>query len=176
MRQRLAQLRQYVNARSQIVPEILVFAKAFQKDRGTLNVPAGTKNEREVNTFDFTEWWFRNSGLYELNAENQMIFIMMRFSEALRVKHRDRNEDTYAPMDLFDWLDVIGRLQDEGLTQEKIGERIGWSRDKIKKNVELCLHVGPEILKFAKENQNGRGPTIGPAGPKNEREVTTGLG
>ena len=55
--------------------------------------------------------------------------------------------------------------------EEKIGERIGWSRDKIKKNVELCLHVGPEILKFAKENQNGCGPTIGPAGPKNEREV-----
>jgi len=33
------------------VPKILVFAKAFQKDRGTLNVPVGTKNEREVNTF-----------------------------------------------------------------------------------------------------------------------------
>jgi len=59
--------------------------------------------------------------------------------------------------------------------EEKIGERIGWSRDKIKKNVELCLHVGPEILKFAKENQKGRGPTIGPAGPKNERSVTSGL-
>lgn len=56
--------------------------------------------------------------------------------------------------------------------EEKIGERIGWSRDKIKKNVELCLHVGPEILKFAKENQNGRGPTIGPAGPKNEQAFT----
>jgi len=83
----------------------------------------------------------------------------------------NQDEDTYAPMDLFDWLDVIAKLQDEGLTQEKIGERIGWSRDKIKKNVELCLHVGPEILKFAKENQNGRGPTIGPAGPKNERGV-----
>jgi len=33
------------------VPEILVLAKAFQKDRGTLNVPAGTKNELNVNTF-----------------------------------------------------------------------------------------------------------------------------
>jgi len=57
--------------------------------------------------------------------------------------------------------------------EEKIGGRFGWSRDKIKKNVELCLHVGPEILKFAKENQNGRGPTIGPTGPKNERGVTS---
>jgi len=28
-------------------------------------------------------------------------------------------------MDLFDWLDVIGRLRDEGLTQAEIGERIG---------------------------------------------------
>ena len=57
------------------MPKILLFAKTFQKGRGTQNVPNGTKNELEVNTFDFTEGWFRNSGLYELNAENQMIFM-----------------------------------------------------------------------------------------------------
>jgi len=39
---------QYVNARSQIVPKILLFAKTFQKGRGTQNVPNGTKNERGV--------------------------------------------------------------------------------------------------------------------------------
>jgi len=37
--------------RSQIVPKILLFAKTFQKGRGTQNVPNGTKNEREVNPF-----------------------------------------------------------------------------------------------------------------------------
>ena len=29
---------------------------------------------------------------------------------------------TYAPMDLFDWLDIIKKLREEGLTQAQIGE------------------------------------------------------
>jgi len=165
-------VRNHVTLRSRIVPKILLFAKTFQKGRGTQNVPNGTKNELEVNTFDFTEGWFRNSGLYELNAENQMIFIMMRFSEALRVKHRDRNEDTYAPMDLFDWLDLIAKLQDDGTTQEKIGERIGWSREKIKNHVTLRSKIGTQILIFAKSFQEGRVPEFGTNVPKNERGVT----
>ena len=72
---RREKVNRYETTRSQIVPKILLFAKTFQKGRGTQNVPNGTKNELEVNTFDFTEGWFRNSGLYELNAENQMIFM-----------------------------------------------------------------------------------------------------
>ena len=38
----------YETSRSQIVPKILLFAKTFQKGRGTQNVPNGTKNERSV--------------------------------------------------------------------------------------------------------------------------------
>ena len=58
-----------VTSRSKIGTQILIFAKSFQSGRvpefGT-NVP---KNEQEVNTFDFTEGWFRSSGLYDLRDE-----------------------------------------------------------------------------------------------------------
>jgi site-specific DNA-methyltransferase (adenine-specific) len=77
------------------VPKILLFAKTFQKGRGTQNVPNGTKNELEVNTFDFTEGWFRNSGLYELNAENQMIF-MTWFIEDQKCKVAPKKVREYA--------------------------------------------------------------------------------
>jgi len=85
----------------------------------------------------------------------------------------NQDEDTYAPMDLFDWLDVIGRLQDEGLTQEKIGERIGWSREKVRNHVTLRSQIGTEILIFAKTFQEGRVPNFGTFEPKNERGVNT---
>jgi len=78
----------------------------------------------------------------------------------------NQDEDTYAPMDLFDWLDVIGRLQDEGLTQEKIGERIGWSREKVRNHVTLRSQIGTEILIFAKTFQEGRVPNFGTFEPK----------
>jgi len=87
----------------------------------------------------------------------------------------NQDEDTYAPMDLFDWLDVIGRLQDEGLTQEKIGEVVGWSRDKIQKYIILRSQIVTEVLAFAKANQKGRVTINVTTGTKNERGVTSGL-
>ena len=47
------------------------------------------------------------------------------------------DEDTYAPMDLFDWLDVIGRLRAEGLTQAEIREKIGGQ--KVKSSSALLI-------------------------------------
>jgi isocitrate dehydrogenase len=44
-----------------IVPEVLKMALDHQEGRGTSSVPNGT-------LFKFTEGWFRDSGLYELNA------------------------------------------------------------------------------------------------------------
>lgn len=49
------------------VPHILDIAKEQQAGRGTGEVPNGT--------FNFTEGWFRNSGLYELEPERQEQFI-----------------------------------------------------------------------------------------------------
>ena len=84
----------------------------------------------------------------------------------------NQDEDTYSPMDLFDWLDLIAKLQDDGTTQEKIGERIGWSREKIKNHVTLRSRIGTEILILAKSFQSGRVPDFGTNVPKNERSVT----
>ena len=75
------------------------------------------------------------------------------------------DEDTYAPMDLFDWLDVIQKLQELGWSQERIGAEIGWSREKVKNHVKLLDSIGTEILVFAKQHQEGRVPIIGTAVP-----------
>jgi len=62
-------VRNHVTLRSKIGTEILVFAKTFQEGRvpdfGTFE----PKNERSVTTCDFTEGWFRSSGLYDLRDE-----------------------------------------------------------------------------------------------------------
>ena len=56
--------------------------------------------------------------------------------------------------------------------EEKIGERIGWSREKIRNHVTLRSQIGTEILVFAKTFQEGRVPDFGTNVPKNERGVT----
>ena len=60
--------------------------------------------------------------------------------------------------------------------EEKIGERIGWSREKIKNHVTLRSQIGTQILIFAKTFQSGRVPEFGTNVPKNERSVTSGSG
>jgi len=66
------------------------------------------------------------------------------------------DEDTYAPMDLFDWLDIIKKLRDEGLTQSQIGERIGWSESKVKQYSALLSTVVTQVLNLARQYQIGR--------------------
>jgi len=56
--------------------------------------------------------------------------------------------------------------------EEKIGERIGWSREKVRDHVTLRSRIGAEILVFAKSFQSGRAPSNGANAPKNERSVT----
>ena len=57
--------------------------------------------------------------------------------------------------------------------EEKIGEIIGWSREKVKDHVTLRSKIGAEILILAKSFQMGRAPDFGAAAPKNERSVTS---
>ena len=66
------------------------------------------------------------------------------------------DEDTYAPMDLFDWLGVIGRLRTEGMTQAEIGEKIGWSRTKVADYARLIENTVANVLELAKVHQSGR--------------------
>ncbi len=79
---------------------------------------------------------------------------------ALAVEN-NMDEDVYAPFDLFDWLDIIGKLRAEGLTQLQIGEKIGWSRDLVKNYQRLIDGVGTNILDLAKQCQTGRVPKNG---------------
>jgi site-specific DNA-methyltransferase (adenine-specific) len=68
----------------------------------------------------------------------------------------NQDEDVYASMDLFDWLDVIRKLKDEGHTQQEIGDRIGWSRQQVSQYSMLIDKIATTILKTTKVYQNGR--------------------
>ena len=46
------------------VPKVIEISRKYQKGRGTNKVPTGT--------YDFTERWFRASGIYDLNKDNQL--------------------------------------------------------------------------------------------------------
>lgn len=65
-------------------------------------------------------------------------------------------ENTYAPMDLFDWLNIIQKLKKEGLTQEEIGNKIGWSQRKVADYFQIIKNFSAENLEFCKNNQKGR--------------------
>jgi DNA modification methylase len=65
------------------------------------------------------------------------------------------DEDTYAPMDLFDWLDVIGKLKGEGLALKEIGAKLDWEEGRVKQYSVLLNKVTP-ILKECKVYQDGR--------------------
>jgi DNA-binding transcriptional MerR regulator len=65
----------------------------------------------------------------------------------------NEDEDTYAPMDLFDWLDIIGNMKNEGYKLKKIGEMIGWSEDLLKRYSQLINKVSDETLKQLKNIQ-----------------------
>ena len=47
-------------------------------------------------------------------------------------------------------------MRDEGLTQAKIGERIGWSRSAVLNYVSVIDDVDTTVLDFAKDHQSGR--------------------
>ena len=49
-------------------------------------------------------------------------------------------------MDLFDWLDLISGLREQGLTQAEIGEKIGWSRTKVADYARLIENTVANVL------------------------------
>ena len=59
-------------------------------------------------------------------------------------------------MDLFDWLDLISGLREQGLTQADIGEKIGWSRDLVARYTGLIGKVVTRVLDLARRHQTGR--------------------
>lgn len=72
----------------------------------------------------------------------------------------NRDEDTYAPEDLFDHLYKIDDLREEGLTQEGIAEEMSkggeeWSRSNVQNHVRILNKVDTDILELAREHQEG---------------------
>lgn len=80
-------------------------------------------------------------------------------------KHSVKAGCFFAPMDLFDWLDIIGKLREEGLTQAQIGERIGWSREAVKNYIAVLDKIGTDIRNITKQYQFGRVPSNGTVVP-----------
>ncbi|MFL2129579.1 hypothetical protein [Ruoffia sp. FAM 26255] len=66
-------------------------------------------------------------------------------------------------MDLFDWVELISKMRDEGLTQKEIGDKIGWSEGNVKK-YSMLLNKVPHILEKSKQHQEGRGTSLVPTG------------
>jgi len=56
----------------------------------------------------------------------------------------------------FDWLSIIQKLKDEGLTQKDIGEKIGWKKSYLSYHNQLLEKISTQVLDFAKTYQNGR--------------------
>ncbi|NPD90684.1 MAG: ParB N-terminal domain-containing protein [Asgard group archaeon] len=68
----------------------------------------------------------------------------------------NEDEETFAKMDLFDWLTIIKKLREEGLTQKEIGEKIGWTRGQINQYTMLLNKIDTKILDLIKQHQMGR--------------------
>ena len=73
----------------------------------------------------------------------------------------NNDEDTFAPEDLFDRLQTIQALKNEGHTQQEIGDIMGMSRDVIKFYNYVIDKIGTNILDLCKIHQNGRVPQNG---------------
>jgi hypothetical protein len=80
------------------------------------------------------------------------------------------DEDTYAPLDLFDWLGIIQRLREEGKTQQETADILGWGRGKVGKYMMLMEKIVPRVLEIAKKHQIGRGTDDVPIGTFNFTE------
>lgn len=68
----------------------------------------------------------------------------------------NEDEDTYSPMDLFDWIEVISSMKEEGYTQQEIGERIGWARTKVANHLQFISEIVTPVLDISKHHQKGR--------------------
>ena len=64
-------------------------------------------------------------------------------------------EDVYSKMDLFDWLDIIEKMKDEGYKQNEIKNILKCSQDYIQRISTLSLKMTDEILKKFKDIERG---------------------
>lgn len=97
----------------------------------------------------------RLKALKELNIEEVPCIIYNDVDLYKLAVEGNEDEDTYSPMDLFDWLEIVQAMRKEGYTQQEIGEKIGWSRSKVADYNRIIENVG-QVLNTAKDCQQGR--------------------
>ena len=103
--------------------------------------------------------------LGEIDITEVPVLIYKETNPIKLAKRDNADEDTYSPEDLFDDLDAIQYLKEQGLTQKEIGGRLGWSREKVKDYQTVNNKIGATILSLAKEHQKGRAPKNGANAP-----------
>jgi len=106
----------------------------------------------------------RLKALKELGIEQVPCIIYQDADPYKLAVEGNEDEDTYSPMDLFDWIEIISVMRKEGFTQEVIGEKIGQSRGSIAKYIMLVTNIVPNVLEIAKAHQTGRGTNDVPIG------------
>jgi len=80
-------------------------------------------------------------------------------------------EDVYAPIDLFDWLEIIKYLRDDKkLTQEQVATIIKWSAKQVSDYERIIKSTSPTNIELAKLHQVGRGELNSPNGELNFTE------
>jgi hypothetical protein len=68
----------------------------------------------------------------------------------------NKKQDTRSPEDLFDMLDTIQALKDEGLTQAEIGDVVDMSRGGVNQYQMAISKIDTLILEKCKARQTGR--------------------
>jgi len=71
------QVSDYAALIDKIAPQVLGLAKKHQGGRGAANAPSGA---------NFTEGWFRSSGLYDINEEHQLALQVKRARQTAKRK------------------------------------------------------------------------------------------
>lgn len=75
------------------------------------------------------------------------------------------DEETYAPEDLWDRLDTIRQLKDQGMTQAEIGEVVGDRRETVRDYMGISSKIGANVLNLCKQYQIGHAPINGANAP-----------
>jgi len=92
----------------------------------------------------------------EFTVDEVPVLIYENTDPVKLAKRDNQDEDTYNPEDLFDNLDLIKYLKDQGKTQKEIGERLDWSREKVAYHQAIIKNIVTEVLGSAKDHQEGR--------------------
>lgn len=109
----------------------------------------------------------KDDGYYVADGNHRLkVLNDLGIEEVTCVIHKEENpyslavkgnadEDTYSPMDLFDWIELISSMKADGYTQKEIAEQLSWSKQKVS-DYNNVNDLSAVILELAKGHQKGR--------------------